>query len=117
VATPTTLVALLRTVGYTWRQQALADNTAQVSQLGRELYQRLSRMGGHLDRLGRSLNAAVDGYNSAVGTLEGRVLVSARRLADLAVVDPRVEGELPEPAQILSGTRTLSSEELLGRVP
>ncbi|HET6210268.1 MAG TPA: DNA recombination protein RmuC [Jatrophihabitans sp.] len=117
LATPTTLVALLRTVGYTWRQQALADNTAQVSQLGRELYQRLSRMGGHLDRLGRSLNAAVDGYNSAVGTLEGRVLVSARRLADLAVVDPRVEGELPEPAQILSGTRTLSSEELLGRVP
>lgn len=117
VATPTTLVALLRTVGYTWRQQALADNTAQVSQLGRELYQRLSRMGSHLDRLGRSLNAAVDGYNSAVGTLEGRVLVSARRLADLAVVDPRVEGELPEPAQILSGTRTLSSEELLGRVP
>jgi DNA recombination protein RmuC len=117
VATPTTLVALLRTVGYTWRQQALADNTAQVSQLGRELYQRLSRMGGHLDRLGRSLNAAVDGYNSAVGTLEGRVLVSARRLADLAVVDPRVEGELPEPAQILSGTRTLTSEELLGRVP
>jgi DNA recombination protein RmuC len=117
LATPTTLVALLRTVGYTWRQQALADNTAQVSQLGRELYQRLSRMGGHLDRLGRSLNAAVDGYNSAVGTLEGRVLVSARRLAELAVVDPRVEGELPEPAQILSGTRTLSAEELLGRVP
>jgi DNA recombination protein RmuC len=117
VATPTTLVALLRTVGYTWRQQALADNTAQVSQLGRELYQRLSRMGSHLDRLGRSLNAAVDGYNSAVGTLEGRVLVSARRLADLAVVDPRVAGELPEPAQILSGTRTLTSEELLGRVP
>jgi DNA recombination protein RmuC len=117
VATPTTLVALLRTVGYTWRQQALAENTAQVSQLGRELYQRLSRMGGHLDRLGRALNAAVDGYNSAVGTLEGRVLVSARRLAELSVVDSRVEGELPEPAQILSGTRTLTAEELLGRVP
>lgn len=117
VATPSTLVALLRTIGYTWRQQALADNTAQVSQLGRELYQRLSRMGGHLDKLGRSLNAAVDGFNSAVGTLEGRVLVSARRLAELSVVDPRTDGELPEPGQILTATRTLTSEELLSQVP
>ncbi|MEO6703283.1 MAG: DNA recombination protein RmuC [Jatrophihabitantaceae bacterium] len=117
VATPSTLVALLRTVGYTWRQQALADNTAQVSELGRELYQRLSRMGGHLDRLGRSLNNAVDSYNSAVGTLEGRVLVSARRLAELSVVDERVDGSLPEPAQILTATRTLTSEELVRQVP
>lgn len=117
LATPSTLVALLRTIGYTWRQQALADNTAQVSQLGRELYQRLARMGGHLDKLGRSLNASVDSYNSAVGTLEGRVLVSARRLAELAVVDPRTDGELPEPGQILSTTRTLTSDELVRQVP
>ena len=88
-----------------------------ASELGRELYQRLSTMGGHLDKLGRSLNAAVDGFNSAVGTLEGRVLVSARRLADLSVVDRRTDGSLPEPAQILTGTRTLSSEELLRQVP
>ncbi len=117
VATPTTLVALLRTVGYTWRQQALAENTAQVSELGRELYQRLGRMGGHLDKLGRSLNAAVDGYNSTVGSLEGRVLVTARRLAELSVVDPGTDGDLPEPAQILSVTRTLSSDELVSQVP
>ena len=57
LATPSTLVALLRTVAYTWRQEALAANAAEVHQLGRELYQRLSTMGGHIDKLGRSLNA------------------------------------------------------------
>jgi len=117
LATPTTLVALLRTIGYTWRQQALAENTAQVSELGRELYHRLARMGNHLDKLGRSLSAAVDGFNCTVGTLEGRVLVSARKLAELSVVDPRTDGELPEPTQILSATRSLTSQELLRQVP
>jgi len=117
LATPTTLVALLRTVGYTWRQQSLARNTAEVSQLGRELYQRLAGMGSHLDKLGRSLNAAVGSFNSTVGTLEGRVLVSARRLSDLSVIDPTTDGELPEPEQILAVTRTLTAEELMSRVP
>ena len=112
LATPTTLVALLRTVGYTWRQQSLARNTAEVSQLGRELYQRLAGMGAHLDKLGRSLNAAVGSFNSTVGTLEGRVLVSARRLADLSVVDPAADGELPETEQILAVTRTLDSRRI-----
>lgn len=116
LATPSTLVALLRTIGYTWRQQALADNSAEVSRLGRELYQRLSTMGAHLDKLGRSLNAAVASFNGAVGTLEGRVLVSARRLAELSVVDPRVDGELAGPDQILATTRALTSEELLSQV-
>jgi DNA recombination protein RmuC len=117
LATPTTLVALLRTVGYTWRQQALARNTADVNQLGRELYQRLAGMGAHLDKLGRSLNAAVGSFNSTVGALEGRVLVSARRLADLSVVDPAVDGDLVETEQILAATRTLTAEELMSRVP
>ncbi len=117
LATPTTLVALLRTVGYTWRQQSLARNTAEVSQLGRELYQRLAGMGSHLDKLGRSLNAAVGSFNSTVGTLEGRVLVSARRLAELSVIDPATDGQLPEPEQILAVTRTLTAEELMSRVP
>lgn len=115
LATPTTLVALLRTVGYTWRQQSLARNTAEVSQLGRELYQRLAGMGSHLDKLGRSLNAAVLGFNATVGALEGRVLVSARRLADLSVIDPQADGELIETEQILAVTRTLSAEELISR--
>ena len=116
LATPTTLVALLRTVGYTWRQQALAENAAQVSELGRQLYRRLSTMGEHLDKLGRSLGGAVDSFNATVGSLEGRVLVTARRLADLSVVDTRTDGELGEPGQILTAVRTLSSEELLGQV-
>jgi DNA recombination protein RmuC len=117
LATPTTLVALLRTVGYTWRQQSLARNTAEVSQLGRELYQRLAGMGSHLDKLGRSLNAAVGSFNSTVGTLEGRVLVSARRLAELSVIDPAADGDLAETEQILAVTRTLTAEELMSRVP
>ncbi|HEY0168097.1 MAG TPA: DNA recombination protein RmuC [Jatrophihabitans sp.] len=115
LATPTTLVALLRTVGHTWRQQSLARNTAEVSQLGRELYQRLAGMGSHLDKLGRSLNAAVGSFNATVGALEGRVLVSARRLADLSVIDPAADGELLETEQILAVTRTLSAEELISR--
>jgi DNA recombination protein RmuC len=117
LATPSTLVALLRTIAYTWRQQDLAQNTAQVSELGRQLYQRLSSMGSHLDKLGRSLSAAVDSFNGTVGSLEGRVLVSARRLADLSVVDPRIDGELAAPEQILTATRTLTSEELAWQVP
>jgi DNA recombination protein RmuC len=117
LATPTTLVTLLRTVGYTWRQQSLARNTAEVNQLGRELYQRLAGMGAHLDKLGRSLSAAVGSFNSTVGTLEGRVLVSARRLADLSVVDPAVDGGLPETEHVLAATRTLTAEELMSRVP
>ena len=116
LATPSTLVALLRTIGYSWRQQALADNAAQISELGRQLYRRLSTMGAHLDKLGRSLGGAVESFNSAVGSLEGRVLVTARRLAELSVVDPGTDGELGEPGQILTTVRTLSSEELLRQV-
>jgi DNA recombination protein RmuC len=117
IATPTTLVALLRTISYTWRQDALARNSAEVSQLGRELYQRLSTMGGHLDKLGRSLSAAVGSFNITVGALERRVLVSARQLSDLSVVDTNAEGALSPPEQILGTTRVLTSEELVGQVP
>jgi len=117
IATPSTLVALLRTVGHTWRQQALAENAAQVSELGRQLYRRIAGLGTHLEKLGRTLTATVDSYNSAVGSLESRVLVTARRLADLSVVDPRSDGELPEPGQILKATRTLTSEEVTSQVP
>ena len=69
LATPSTLIALLRTVAYTWRQEALAANAAEVNQLGRELYQRLATLGGHMDKLGRSLNGAVGSYNQTVVVL------------------------------------------------
>ncbi|UQX87753.1 DNA recombination protein RmuC [Jatrophihabitans telluris] len=110
IATPSTLVALLRTIGYSWRQEALARNTAEVSKLGRELHQRLSTMSGHLDKVGRSLSSAVTAFNSTVGAFESRVLVTARRFDDLSVVDSSAHGGLPAPEQILATTRAVSSE-------
>ena len=110
VATPSTLVTLLRTVAYTWRQDALAANAAEVHRLGRELYQRLSTMGGHIDKLGRSLNGAVGSYNQTVASLEGRVLVTARKMADLKVVDP--SEALEAPSQLTETARSTQAPEL-----
>lgn len=94
LATPSTLVALLRTVAYTWRQEALSRNAMEVHQLAKQLYSRHGTVGGHLTKLGSSLAASVTAYNNAVGSLEQRVLVSARRLAELGVSDEPLP-ELP----------------------
>lgn len=110
IATPSTLVALLRTVSYTWRQEALAQNAAEVHKLGKELYQRLSTLGGHIDKLGRSLGAAVDSYNKTVATIESRVFVTARKMVDLKVVDPSLT--LSQGAQLGELPRTTSAPEL-----
>jgi DNA recombination protein RmuC len=110
VATPSTLVALLRTIAYTWRQEALAANAAEVHQLGRELYQRLATMGGHIDKLGRSLNTAVGNYNSTVASLETRVMVSARKMVDLKVIEPTESIE--PPTQITEHARSTQAPEL-----
>jgi DNA recombination protein RmuC len=91
VATPTTLLALLRTVAYAWRQDALAGNAQAVLDLGKELHGRLATLGGHLTRLGRAIDGAATAYNATVSSLETRVLVSARRFADLHVVDAGIE--------------------------
>jgi DNA recombination protein RmuC len=112
LATPTTLIALLKTVSYAWTQQALTDKAREIYELGRDLYDRLGTMGGHLDRLGRSLTAAVGAYNKAVGSLETRVLVSARRLSDLQVSDADLVG----PVAVSEATRPLSSAELMESV-
>jgi DNA recombination protein RmuC len=92
VATPSTLIALLRTIAYTWRQDALAANATSVRDLGRELHARLSVMGGHVTKLGSSLTHAVEAYNKTVASLESRVLVTARRFEDLHVTTDRLEG-------------------------
>jgi DNA recombination protein RmuC len=109
LATPATLVALLRTVAYSWRQEALTRNAVEVHSLARDLYGRLSTLGDHVGRLGASLSGAVSAYNRAVGSLESRVLVSARKLADLGVSDD----PLPSPAQIEITPRQPQTPELL----
>ncbi len=85
IATPSTLIALLKTVAYGWRQTAVAQNAAVIRELGQELYRRLGAFTGHLERLGARLGAAVDAYNSAVGSLERQVLPQARRFPELGV--------------------------------
>jgi DNA recombination protein RmuC len=91
IATPTTLMALLRTVAYAWRQEALARNAAEVHALGRELHGRLATLSGHLARLGRSLDGSVRSFNETVSSLESRVLVTARRFTDLSVTSAELE--------------------------
>ena len=107
LATPTTLIALLRTVAHGWSHERLADQAAEVQRLGRELHERLATMGGNLARLGRSLAAAVGAYNQAVGSIEGRVLVTARRFSELGVTDEALE----EPAQVEVTPRSLAAAE------
>jgi len=112
LATPTTLIALLRTVAYGWTQQTLADKAREVHALGRDLHERLATMSGHLDRLGRSLSGAVSAYNRTVGSLENRVLVSARRFTELGVGGD----ELATPEPVVEGPRPLTAAELLEAV-
>jgi DNA recombination protein RmuC len=109
LATPATLVALLRTVAYSWRQEALARNAVAVHTLARELYGRLGTLGDHVSRLGGALGGAVTAYNQAVGSLEARVLVSARKLAELGVSG----AELPVPPQVEVAPRQPQAPELL----
>jgi DNA recombination protein RmuC len=82
LATPTTLIAVLRAVAYGWQQQRIAENAQAISQLGRDLYERVDTMAGHLSRLGKKLAGSVEAYNDAVGSIERRILPTARRLKD-----------------------------------
>ncbi|MFI6482753.1 DNA recombination protein RmuC [Nonomuraea sp. NPDC050663] len=109
IATPTTLITMLRTAHYAWQQAALSENARAVFDLGKELYERLSSMGRNVDALGKALTRAVEAYNKTVGSLESRVLVTARKLNDLGVV----EGELDEPEMLDDLPRPLASPELL----
>jgi DNA recombination protein RmuC len=108
IATPTTLVTMLRTAQYAWQQEALSQNARAVFDLGRELHARIAGLGRTVDTLGRTLTKAVTAYNQTVGSLESRVLVSARRLSQLGVVD----GELPSPAPVEETARALSAPDL-----
>ncbi|HVB27283.1 MAG TPA: DNA recombination protein RmuC [Mycobacteriales bacterium] len=109
IATPTTLISLLRAVAYGWQQDALADNAKQVFDLGRELYKRLATLGGHVDKLGRALTSAVGAYNGTVGSLERQVLVTARRLHELDIV----ESTLDPPTPVDDAVRPLTTDVLV----
>ena len=104
IATPSTLIALLKTVAYGWRQSSVAQNAAIIRELGQELYRRLGNFTGHLGRAGARLGAAVEAYNAAVGSLERQVLPQARRFTDLGVT-----ADAPLPA--------LETVDSLARVP
>lgn len=109
-ATPTTLIALLRAVAYGWRQEAMAQNAAEIAKLGKELYERVTKLGDHWQKVGQQLGRAVDAYNQSVGTLEGRVLSSARKFRDLKAVP--IEEEIEVVPQIDKQARVLVAEEL-----
>jgi DNA recombination protein RmuC len=109
LATPTTLIALLRAVSYGWRQEQLAENAQRICDLGRELYDRLRVLAGHFAKVGKGLDDAVAAYNSAVGTLETRVLVSARRFRELGVTDGKEIGDV---VGIDHVARAIQAEEL-----
>ena len=107
IATPTTLIAMLRAVAYSWKQAALSDSAREVFAVGRELYARMAKLGEHFDRVGRSLAAATGAYNDAVGSIEGRVFPMARRFRDLAIVDDELAPIHPQDVTV----RVLSAVE------
>src|SRR5579884_2775244 len=112
LASPTTLIALLKAVAYGWRQEALAKNAAEVAALGKELYERIGKLAEHWSRLGERIGQAVDAYNGAVGTLESRVLPAARRFRELGAVGDGREIERVEP--VTKGVRGVVAEDLGG---
>jgi len=115
LTTPTMLIALLRTVAFGWRQESLAENAREVQRLGAELYERLRTMSTHMQKLQRSLTATVAAYNDAVGSLESRVLVSARRFPALGVVGIETE-EIADLPPVDAAPRLLQAIELVADV-
>ncbi len=101
IATPTTLIAILRTVSFVWKQDSISKSAKQIAQMGGELYERLFSMNGHFMKLGKALSTASESYNHAMTTLESRVLVSARRLKEMGV--GRGGKEIPEASSIETG--------------
>lgn len=111
LASPLSLIALLKAIAYGWQQETIAKNAQEISELGRNLYDRIAKLAEHFENVGRSLARAVQAYNSAVGTLESRVLVTARRLKDKGVTPSE---EFRELEAIDQTPRMLGAPELVG---
>ena len=109
ITTPSTLIALLKTVAYGWRQSEVAHNAAVIRDLGQELYRRLASFDGHLARMGQRLASAVEAYNAAVGSLERHVLPQARRFTELGVT---ADASLPALEQVTQLTRNTDAPTL-----
>ena len=105
-------IALLRAVAHGWQQELMAENAKEISDLGRELYKRISDVGGHLMRLGKNLDKATEAYNNAIGSIESRVLVQARRFDQMGAAPSGVE--IPELEPIERTSRMLQAPELVG---
>jgi len=112
LATPTTLIALLRTVAHAWTQERLADNAREIQRVAAELYERIGVVGGHVDALGKALANAVTSYNDTVGSVESRLLVTARRLHDLDIGSR----EVATPRRVETGHRAPAAPELVERL-
>jgi DNA recombination protein RmuC len=113
VATPTTLIALLRAIAFGWRQEQLATSAAEISELGRQLYERLRSLATHFDDLGAALGKATAVYNRAVGSMETRVLPAARRFRDLGAA---TSDEIPVLEAIGEQPRAVTAPELAARL-
>ena len=111
LASPLTLIALLRAIAYGWQQEKIARNAMEISELGRHLYDRIAKLAEHFENVGKSLAKAVGAYNGAVGTLETRVLVTARRLKDKGITAAE---ELPDLETIDQVPRPLGAPQLTG---
>ena len=108
IATPTTLLSMLRAVAWTWQQHRLAEGAHDVYAAGRELFERLATFGAHVDKLGRTLGTAVADFNKTVGSLERTVLPSARRMSELGL-----DGDLPAPRAVEEVPRSVSAPHLV----
>ena len=110
IATPTSLIGLLKVVAYGWRQERMAESAEQVAELGRQLHKRIATMAGHLTKLGRAINTTTNAYNDTIGSLERQVLVSARKLSDLGVESGK---EIESLEQVETAVRSLQAPELV----
>lgn len=111
IATPSTLIALLHTIAYGWKQDALTENAKEISSIGNELYKRISDITTHLNKLGNDLNSSVSSYNKTIGTLERRILPSARKFKELKSTSDNIK---IKPLNLINQiSRNIQSPELL----